>query len=192
MPAPDPRLDSLRCLSADEALSVCGASDTPPPAALRSHIEVCERCRVLVAEAARALIDVSGQRTGSLQTLSEGEQVAGRYRVVRFIARGGMGEVYEAFDQVLQEAVALKDAHRHRPGRRSGDGPAGGGGPPGPAGDPSERLSHPRVRLPRARELEGRAAAFLTMELLAGERLSQRLAREGPLAAEGRWTWPAR
>ena len=108
MPAPTQRLDSPRCLSADEALTVCGGSDGPPPPELRSHIESCERCRVLVAEAARALVDVSGHRTGSLLTLSEGEQVAGRYRIVRFIARGGMGEVYEAFDQVLQEPVALK------------------------------------------------------------------------------------
>ena len=32
----------------------------------------------------------------------------GRYRVVRFVARGGMGEVYEAHDSVLEETVALK------------------------------------------------------------------------------------
>jgi len=35
--------------------------------------------------------------------------IANRFRVVRFIARGGMGEVYEAKDQFLQgESVALK------------------------------------------------------------------------------------
>src|SRR6185295_9021886 len=34
--------------------------------------------------------------------------VAGRYRVVRFIARGGMGEVYEVEDLELRERVALK------------------------------------------------------------------------------------
>src|SRR4051794_40209102 len=41
-----------------------------------------------------------------------GAQVAGRYRVSRFIARGGMGEVYEAHDQVLEERVALKAIRR--------------------------------------------------------------------------------
>jgi dipeptidyl aminopeptidase/acylaminoacyl peptidase len=38
-----------------------------------------------------------------------GQLIASRFRVVRFIARGGMGEVYEAKDQFLQDAgVALK------------------------------------------------------------------------------------
>jgi serine/threonine protein kinase len=33
---------------------------------------------------------------------------AERFRIVRFIKRGGMGEVYEAFDSVLETRVALK------------------------------------------------------------------------------------
>jgi serine/threonine protein kinase len=38
-----------------------------------------------------------------------GQLIANRFRVVRFIARGGMGEVYEAKDQLLQEvSIALK------------------------------------------------------------------------------------
>jgi Tol biopolymer transport system component len=38
-----------------------------------------------------------------------GQLIANRFRVVRFIARGGMGEVYEAKDQFLQDAgIALK------------------------------------------------------------------------------------
>jgi len=40
--------------------------------------------------------------------LSEGEVLAGRFRIVRFIAGGGMGEVYEAEDQELRERVAIK------------------------------------------------------------------------------------
>ena len=37
-----------------------------------------------------------------------GEKIAERYRIVRFLARGGMGEVYEVEDQELRERVALK------------------------------------------------------------------------------------
>jgi serine/threonine protein kinase/tetratricopeptide (TPR) repeat protein len=39
---------------------------------------------------------------------SEGEVLAGRFRIVRFLASGGMGEVYEAQDQELREKVAVK------------------------------------------------------------------------------------
>ena len=37
-----------------------------------------------------------------------GDVLARRFRVVRFLARGGMGEVYEAEDLELHEPVALK------------------------------------------------------------------------------------
>ena len=47
-------------------------------------------------------------------------RVAGRYRIVRFLARGGMGEVYEAEDTELHERVALKAL----PSRLAGDAEA--------------------------------------------------------------------
>ena len=44
-----------------------------------------------------------------LGRFQSGQLIAGRFIIVRFIARGGMGEVYEAKDQFLQDAgVALK------------------------------------------------------------------------------------
>ena len=39
---------------------------------------------------------------------STGTVLAGRYKVERFLARGGMGEVYQVHDQELGESVALK------------------------------------------------------------------------------------
>jgi eukaryotic-like serine/threonine-protein kinase len=42
-------------------------------------------------------------------THSPGELLAGRFKIVRYIARGGMGEVYEAVDLQLQgKQLALK------------------------------------------------------------------------------------
>jgi serine/threonine protein kinase len=42
------------------------------------------------------------------QSFEIGQMVSGRYEIVRFIAKGGMGEVYEAQDRELNDRVALK------------------------------------------------------------------------------------
>jgi eukaryotic-like serine/threonine-protein kinase len=42
------------------------------------------------------------------QQLSASQVLAGRFSIVRYIAGGGMGEVYEAEDQELRERVAIK------------------------------------------------------------------------------------
>jgi hypothetical protein len=40
-----------------------------------------------------------------------GQWISGRYRIERLIARGGMGEVYDAWDEELSVQVALKALH---------------------------------------------------------------------------------
>lgn len=43
-----------------------------------------------------------------------GDLLAGRFTVLQFLGRGGMGEVFEARDNVLEEHVALKIVHANK------------------------------------------------------------------------------
>jgi serine/threonine protein kinase len=75
-----------------------------------AHIDACSVCAQLVTGAAR---DESPSAPGSAQppwptAFAKGSLLAGRFTIVRFVARGGMGEVYEAFDEKVPERVALK------------------------------------------------------------------------------------
>jgi serine/threonine protein kinase/cephalosporin-C deacetylase-like acetyl esterase len=53
---------------------------------------------------------VDPRRTGAIprERLTPGEVLAGRFRIVNFVAAGGMGEVYKAEDLLLDRMVALK------------------------------------------------------------------------------------
>src|SRR5262245_27441546 len=62
---------------------------------------------------ARTRRDPTGSATtkaphAPLPWLEPGARIAGRYRVVRVIASGGYGEVYEASDERARRSVALK------------------------------------------------------------------------------------
>jgi len=110
--------------------------------------------------------------------LQVGDVLVGRFRVSRFIAQGGMGAVYEAEDSLLKTQVALKvirgisaDAGALERFRREVL--------------LARRVSHPNVcrvyELYEGTTSTGAPLLFLTMELLAGESLAQRLARGGKL-----------
>ncbi|MEO8372907.1 MAG: protein kinase [Candidatus Solibacter sp.] len=110
--------------------------------------------------------------------LNDGDLVAGRYRVVRFMAHGGMGEVYEIFDERLKLRLALKTLRSELLSDRT-------------ALARFERelliardVSHENLcRLYDLVEHDTPSGPVpcLTMELLDGESLAERLSRERPL-----------
>jgi hypothetical protein len=105
--------------------------------------------------------------------LVAGARVAGRYRIVRLLGRGGMGEVYEAQDEALGVDVALKALTPERAAR--GDG------------DRFDRevtlaraIAHPNVCRTFDLTVDADGRRYVTMELVAGPSLADRL-RDGPL-----------
>ena len=110
--------------------------------------------------------------------LNCGDILIGRFLILRFIAKGGMGEVYEAEDRLLQGArIALKTILPHI------------------ADEPALRerfehevllarqVSHPNLcPVYEIFQSEQPDLLFLTMKLLPGETLSARLRRGGAIA----------
>jgi tetratricopeptide (TPR) repeat protein/TolB-like protein len=103
-----------------------------------------------------------------------GELLDGRFRIVRELAQGGMGIVYEAMDEKLERRIALKCAKigfrkRLPPEVRN-----------------ASEISHPNVckifEIHTASTQQG-DIDFLTMEFLDGATLAERL-RGGPLPQE--------
>jgi tetratricopeptide (TPR) repeat protein len=112
--------------------------------------------------------------------LSPGTLLASRFRIDRYLGRGGMGVVYAAWDLEVQEYVAIKTlrsdiardataiARLRNEVQRA------------------RRISHRNVcrvfDLVRDAQREG-DAFLLSMELIEGETLADRIARDGPIPA---------
>ena len=111
------------------------------------------------------------------QRIPVGEVVAGRYRVLGLLGRGGVGEVYRAHDLRLGQDVALKFLRADRLSRptRWADFAA--------EVRLARRVSHPNVN--RVHDLgEWNGERFISMELVEGEDLGSLLRREGPMTAD--------
>jgi eukaryotic-like serine/threonine-protein kinase len=117
---------------------------------------------------------------------SKGQILASRFRILRFVARGGMGEVYEAEDLELNERVALKTvrfemADNERTIERFKREIQLG-----------RKVTHPNVcrtfdvfrHVEQDAEGVSRETLIVSMELLRGTTLSQRIALESRLTTD--------
>jgi serine/threonine protein kinase len=141
-------------------------------AAIEAHLDRCPKCATAlaaaarVAEAAAATVRGAHSRGLTARSLTNGDLVAGRYRIVRLLGAGGMGEVYESLDIVRGEHVALKTVsigHSDDPKalarlRREAE--------------LARRIQHPNVC--RIHDVfEAPEELFVTMELIDGEVLGE-------------------
>ena len=78
------------------------SKSSQPPEEARPPAALPDEGETLAGETPPAKSGVSTSAFTRTQIL------AGRFRILRFVARGGMGEVYEAEDLELNERVALK------------------------------------------------------------------------------------
>ncbi len=115
-----------------------------------------------------------------------GELASNRYRIIRFIAAGGMGEVYEAEDVELKKRVALKTIRPEIAEDKD-------------ALDRFKREIHLAHKITHSyvcrifdifhhtRETDSgqkEDIVYLSMELLEGETIAQRLKRKGPMTID--------
>jgi tRNA A-37 threonylcarbamoyl transferase component Bud32 len=169
------------CLD-DEAIVrfLSGRLDAAARSSIEHHVDACAPCALLILPSGSR-----PERRHPLDThaLAAGDLVAGRYRIERFVGGGGMGEVYAALDEQLGERVALKtvratiaDDARAIARLKS-------------EVQLARRVTHPNVcRIydlgTEASPGRGGNLAFLTMELLAGTTLAERIRRDGAFPAE--------
>lgn len=170
-----------RCLSEQLLVALAsGTLATDERVLADVHLDACAHCRQLLA---LTMLEASNHYPCQIQDvqLQVGAVVAGRYRIEQYIARGGMGEVYRAFDHELREQVALKtvrwgtDAQAEIVERLRREVKF------------ARKVSHPHVCRIHGfgRHLPGAASGaplhFITMQVIAGETLQARLRRAGAL-----------
>jgi serine/threonine protein kinase len=163
----------------DEILEYVGGQRSEEELArMDAHLDACGTCRGLVHHVLQGMAqswhgeERDGPESGT--TFVAGSVVNSRYLIRKFVGRGGMGEVYEAFDRLMDRRIALKTmlhtvADRPRASRRFKEEVRN-----------AQRVGHPHVcrinDLQEHREgVFGPALPFFTMEFIDGERLGNLL-----------------
>lgn len=193
---PSPWIEQNGCLSEDDVLAFQrGDTSESERWRIQAHADVCELCCQLL-EVTAALGDEQPLLTADLDsterlalalssglratTFSEGKRLAQRFEVTRFVDRGGMGEVYEAFDTVVGARVAIKALHCSARG-------SSGTHRLGEEVKLARRIAHPNVcrihDLHEHREPPNPPLRFVAMEFVDGITLKERLS-QGPLALD--------
>jgi serine/threonine protein kinase len=182
-------LAALSCLSDEQVMEYLTVRPPPlDPRRVAAHLDGCSTCRLMMVEAARALSSIErGPLARGESALAPGEVIDERFEITRLVARGGMGEVYQARDLHLQDDVALKTLAvtalddeaalaRFKAEVRL-----------------ARKVTHPNVsrimeygihRRPVRGGDRPESIPFLTMELLAGETLAERLERRHTLSPD--------
>jgi len=156
-------------------------------AGIDEHADGCLSCRQAIDEAVRAFRErITGFDLPAdplVTRFGAGDKLAGRYRIIRFIARGGMGEVYEAEDEMLGTHIAVKTV-----AAPISDNPLAARRLKQEV-NLARRITHPNVcRIfdlgvhHSGPERPGPGVLFITMELIAGISLAQRLRDQGPFS----------
>ncbi|MEU3918632.1 serine/threonine-protein kinase [Streptomyces sp. NPDC029004] len=113
--------------------------------------------------------------------MSEGTRlIAGRYRLVDRLGRGGMGTVWRADDELLGRRVAVKELHPEdaRGGRSAS--PYTSAAAPLREARAVARVKHPHVIVVHDVVVDD-GLPYIVMELVDGGSLAERIGRDGPV-----------
>ncbi|MDQ0941331.1 serine/threonine-protein kinase [Streptomyces sp. V1I1] len=105
--------------------------------------------------------------------------IAGRYRLLDRLGRGGMGTVWRADDELLGRRVAVKELHPEDEGRRSAS-PYTSTAAPLREARAVARVKHPHVVVVHDVVVDD-GLPYIVMELVDGGSLAERITRRGPV-----------